>query len=309
MGGCSVTRKAGEILRDIVTAQGRPIIDDPRRLRAMLNDLTAGRTGEISLVLAALEAQVPHKLLDPGGAPAPLVQGRLAEDLQTRLFITGIAAQWAVQTWAFALDLSPTAPPAPGSAPPGDAEEQARRQAEEETRKEQARKAQQEAGEQARGEMIGYAKSLLDDKQYSAAAAVFKFAASQKPQDSSLPNNIGFCLIPEDPLEALRYLKAAAEMNYERRAMNAYNQMCCHIAQRHPYEALGIADAIWPDVHNVRSPVAILWKRDDQTGDWVMFNADDDRIAIAELAIALANEEGWSIRERDWRERKEQLSG
>lgn len=157
-------------------------------------------------------------------------------------------------------------------------------------------------------EMARYATSLLDEKRYRDAAAIFQFATSQKPYDSRFWNNLGFCLIPEDPLEALGHLKTAADMNYFRPAVNVYNQMCCHISLRRPREALSVALAAWPNIHSARPSGATLWKRDDSTGDWVIFHADDDRASVAELAIALADDEGWPNEEKEWRDRRSALA-
>lgn len=156
-------------------------------------------------------------------------------------------------------------------------------------------------------EMIDFAVSLLEGKRYREAAAIFEFAASQTPYEGRFQNNIGFCLIPEDPLEALGYLKTAAEMNYPNPATNVYNQMCCHIALHRPREALALADAMWSNIRATRPADATLWKRDDLTSDWVIFKSGNAQISVAELAIALAREEGWPTEEVAWRERREQI--
>jgi len=106
-----VTEQVGEVLRRVVTSHGSAVLDDQRRLRAILKDLAGNNPGEISLVLAAVDAQVPHKLLDSGSTPAPVIQARLVEDLEKTVFLTGLAARWAVQTWAFALSLASACPP------------------------------------------------------------------------------------------------------------------------------------------------------------------------------------------------------
>jgi len=116
-----MTAEIGDVLHGIVTAQGSSVVDDPRRLRAMLKDLAGSRPGEISLLLSAVDAEVPHKLLDSRGTPVALLEARLTEDLEKSMFLTEPAARWAVQVWAFALGLAPACPPALGSHPPGEA--------------------------------------------------------------------------------------------------------------------------------------------------------------------------------------------
>ncbi len=133
-------------------------------------------------------------------------------------------------------------------------------------------------------EMVDYAISLLKGKRYSEAAAIFKFAAAQKPYNGNFRNNIGFCLIPDDPMQALGHLKAAAEMHYPRSATNIYNQMCCHIALHRPREALALAEDMWPIINFTSSAGATLWKRDESIDGWVIFYTENDRISVAELA-------------------------
>jgi hypothetical protein len=156
-------------------------------------------------------------------------------------------------------------------------------------------------------EMVEYAISLLKVKRFNEAAAIFEFAASQKPYDGYFQNNLGFCLIPSDPQRALVHLRVAAEMNYPRPAVNVYNQMCCHIGLRRIREALALAGNTWTDIQSVRPHGATLWKREEASGDWVIFYTEDDRMSVAELAIALAHEEGRPKDETSWRERQAQL--
>lgn len=155
-------------------------------------------------------------------------------------------------------------------------------------------------------EMQQYTISLLTRGRYQEAATIFKFAANQKPYDASFQNNIGFCLIPEDPLEALGYLRAAAQMDYRQPAVNLHNQMCCYVALRRPREALAVADAMWPKVCSARSLGATLW-RHEGPDKWLMIQVEDDHIAAADLAVSLAHEEGWEADEQAWKQKRRQL--
>jgi hypothetical protein len=157
------------------------------------------------------------------------------------------------------------------------------------------------------GEMTDYAKSLLNEKRYREAAAVFEFGSHRRPYDGQFRNNLGFCLIPEDPEEALGHLKAATEMDYPHPATNTYNQMCCHIALRHIREALALAELMWPRILSTRPAEATLWKH-NEAGDWELFQSTDPRASVAELASLLAHEEGWDSEDRAWREHRNELS-
>ena len=159
------------------------------------------------------------------------------------------------------------------------------------------------------GQMIRYAASLLAEQRYRDAAAVFEFAASQEPYNGTVRNNLGFCLIPENPLEALGHLEAAAELTDSIVAINTYNRMCCHMALRRSRDALNLADKNWPEVRSKRtSSGATLWRRGADSESWVIFHADDERLALAELATAAARDEGQSESEQAWRVRVTELA-
>jgi predicted RNA-binding protein with RPS1 domain len=83
----------------------------------MLSDLPGTNPGEIALVLNAVDARVPGKLLDSRGTPGPLLQAQLAQDLEMSMFLAGPVARWAVQTWAFALGPAPGGPAAAADPP------------------------------------------------------------------------------------------------------------------------------------------------------------------------------------------------
>lgn len=157
------------------------------------------------------------------------------------------------------------------------------------------------------GEMVTYAISLLNEKRFREAAAIFEFAAAQKPYDGQFRNNLGFCLIPEDPLAALGHLQAASEMNFPQRVLNVYNQMCCYVALRRPREALGLAEESWNDILSAHPSGATIWKHDGSLSEWAICHTDDDRGSTVDLAIALAHMEGWSVEEQTWRERRVEL--
>ena len=49
-------------------------------------------------------------------------------------------------------------------------------------------------------------EKLLKQGRYREAAAVFEFGVQQRPEDAEVRNNLGFCLIPVEPREALGHL-------------------------------------------------------------------------------------------------------
>ncbi|RBQ21874.1 hypothetical protein DP939_04155 [Spongiactinospora rosea] len=151
-------------------------------------------------------------------------------------------------------------------------------------------------------EMTRHADGLLRQGRHREAAAVFEFGTRHRPDDPTLRNNLGFCLIPEDPREALRHLQAAGDMGYKAPLTNAYNQMCCFAGIGRSRAALNVAESAWnlPVTHH--TPGGHLWRRKDE-GGWELFDCDDTRSSLAGLAASIAAEEGWGDEEATWRSR------
>lgn len=81
---------------------------NPRRVEALLQDLCGQYQREIFVLVHAQEQQIPHELLNSGAlARDPAHWQRLSRRLQDRLAMTADAADWAVQSWAMALDVTP----------------------------------------------------------------------------------------------------------------------------------------------------------------------------------------------------------
>lgn len=151
-------------------------------------------------------------------------------------------------------------------------------------------------------EMSRHAVSLLKQGKCREAAAVFEFGTLRRPEDAALRNNLGFCLIPEDPQEALKHLQAAGDMGYHSPITNAYNQMCCYVAIRRPRAALNIAESIWNHPSDSQAQNAHLWRCDPQ-GKWELFECTSVRDCLTDFAASIASNEGWSEEEMIWRNR------
>lgn len=151
-------------------------------------------------------------------------------------------------------------------------------------------------------EMVNHACRLLQEGRCLEAAAIFEFAVQGIPDNPSFHNNWGFCLIPVEPDEALEHLTRAADLGYDHRALNIHNQMCCLLAAGRPMSALQLADRHWPLIREqLRGSVTIWKRRTDAT--WTLTEADDARVAVAELAAELALGEGRSEDEQLWKAR------
>ncbi|MEZ4637531.1 MAG: hypothetical protein R2873_19190 [Caldilineaceae bacterium] len=97
-----------QILRQLTLHYGQAIIHDPRRVDAFLQDVCGQHYREIFVLVHAQEQQIPRDLLAAGKlAGDPVHWQRLSRRLQDRLSITAEAADWAVESWALALNVAP----------------------------------------------------------------------------------------------------------------------------------------------------------------------------------------------------------
>lgn len=109
-------------LAALVTAHGPSVLNDSRRVRAMLADSVTGATAEINLVGLALTSGVPARLREAAGRSGAVDD--VAADLERTSSVQPADARWAVGAIAAALrldttgattrDLAGDAPPAAG---------------------------------------------------------------------------------------------------------------------------------------------------------------------------------------------------
>ena len=91
----------------IVTTYGPEVCEDPRRVEALLRDLSGEHRREISVLSGAAREGIPAELLaNAGKVPAAILGERLVQTLQDNLGMGETAARWAVAVWASALDLA-----------------------------------------------------------------------------------------------------------------------------------------------------------------------------------------------------------
>ena len=95
-------------LKRLIKQYGQELVDDPRRTEALLRDLCGQHTREIFVIVNAQRLHVASELQSaPAWLPYAAVQSRLTRQLQTKLALTEDAADWAVDAWAAALDITP----------------------------------------------------------------------------------------------------------------------------------------------------------------------------------------------------------
>jgi hypothetical protein len=94
-------------LKEIIIQHGRSLCDNPQRCEAFLRDYCGQYKREIFLLISALKQGVGKELLNSGNIPVEVLLGRLINQMQNDLGLTKEAAQYAVESWAQALDKMP----------------------------------------------------------------------------------------------------------------------------------------------------------------------------------------------------------
>jgi hypothetical protein len=95
-----------QTLSRIILQHGRGICETPKRVEALLRDLSGAHRREINIIVGALEERVASDLLAAGRTvPRDVLLARLAARLRDNLAYTPEAARWGVETWALALGI------------------------------------------------------------------------------------------------------------------------------------------------------------------------------------------------------------
>jgi len=92
-------------LREIILKHGRAVIEDPRRTENLLRDYCGEFGREIFVLMMALEEHAVADLLAASALPSRITQARLAQKLSDNLALSDAAAQWSIESWAWALGL------------------------------------------------------------------------------------------------------------------------------------------------------------------------------------------------------------
>src|SRR3712207_3900066 len=101
--GGAMDPRPPERLTELIAGDGQGLMHDAQRLRASLEDAFPMATREVSVLVAAVEENLPLAL---ARNPAPLTQAdleRYARSLAHDRALTPEAARWSVQSWASAL--------------------------------------------------------------------------------------------------------------------------------------------------------------------------------------------------------------
>ena len=94
-------------LRRIVATYGVEVCEDPRRVEGLLRDLSGQHRREIAVLVAAVREGVPTELLAFAKSALPSLRAeQLAMLLRDNAGLAADAAQWAIRTWALALNVT-----------------------------------------------------------------------------------------------------------------------------------------------------------------------------------------------------------
>ncbi len=140
------------------------------------------------------------------------------------------------------------------------------------------------------------ALKLLNNGEREAATALFEAAIALNDSDAVAHNNLGFCLLPDRPKDALVALERAAELSFPQRLMNVANRLYGLVALRRYSSALDLAASCydeWPDlIVGVES--GYLWDFSTPASSPILRKVEDIRLYVVALirhAAALAGNE------------------
>lgn len=93
-------------LINLVQEYGRPLCDDPQRCSGLLKDFCGVHRREIHALVESIRERVPAELTAaPASIPPGVTISRLSVRLQDNLGLSETVAQWAVESWAIALEI------------------------------------------------------------------------------------------------------------------------------------------------------------------------------------------------------------
>jgi hypothetical protein len=96
----------------LIRDYGERLVEDPRRLEALLRDLCPQWDWKPRVLVDALKERVPQELTSASSSALVLVKSeQLARRLEVDLALTQEAARWAVDSWALAIGVVTSPPP------------------------------------------------------------------------------------------------------------------------------------------------------------------------------------------------------
>lgn len=151
------------------------------------------------------------------------------------------------------------------------------------------------------------ALKMLTEGRRVAAAAVFEAVIAIAPLDVKAHNNHGFCLLVDDPVQALRSLDTAAKLGMQVNSMNVGNRMFGLARLGRIATALDIAERFfWARAEDENPGGAFMWTFE---GDPRLEQVVATQLYVAELAEHLAREDGDALLAQVWQDRAAIIRG
>ena len=145
------------------------------------------------------------------------------------------------------------------------------------------------------------AVEMLREGRRQSAAAIFEAIARVSPHSRDAHNNLGFCLLPDEPEVALREFNLAAKLGMGDNCMNIANRMLALVYLRHFASALSLADKFYSSLDSVVAPVTCyMWSLDAPQEVVTVTNVRMYVAEVAEMAARLSNDQ---VLAEKWRDR------
>jgi len=96
-----------DFLCEIIFKQGISVCDEPRKVKGLLLDLSLGENKkEINILIMLLEEKIPQDLLSgKDSIPYEILSNRASVKILSTYALDKSSVQWAINCWAFALDI------------------------------------------------------------------------------------------------------------------------------------------------------------------------------------------------------------
>ena len=152
-------------------------------------------------------------------------------------------------------------------------------------------------------EHVAKAVEMLLAGRRTAAAAIFESIASVQPDDPAASNNWGFCIIPDNPGQALDLLQQAADLGMDDMAVNLANRVLCLSRIGRTASALSLAERFWTTSSALRNrEPSYMWEL-SLDGSLSLCHPRDTSQYLAQLCGTLARMAGDAKLADIWDER------
>jgi len=113
----SDNNQIGDFLCEVISRYGISVCDEPRKVKGLLLDLSLGENKkEINILIMLLDEKIPQDLLSGKDAiPYELLSNKASMKILSNHALDKSSVQWAINCWAFALQIINDPPPPPAN--------------------------------------------------------------------------------------------------------------------------------------------------------------------------------------------------